>query len=937
MSRSTAVHGSIFLLSSLALEASAQSSFVNWETPHVHPLDLTPDGKTLLAVNLPDDRLEVFDIQSGTPVALFSVPTGLDPTSVRSRTNTEAWVVNRVSDSVSVVDLVTRNVVATLQTDDEPADVVFAGTPERAFVSCSQTDSVLVFDPARLLEPPRVIALQGQDPRALATSPARDMVYVAFFASGNGTTILAGGVAESSSIAFPPNVVSDPAGPYGGQNPPPNNGQLFTPPIAAGLPPAPGVGLIVRQNAEEHWRDDNNGDWTALVSGPQAALSGRPVGWTLLDHDLAMINAASLAVSYVDRLMNADMALAVAPAGGRIAVVGTDATNEIRFEANLNGRFLRSKLALVDPFFPATPSVVDLNAHLPYADPRVPQGERDKSLADPRGVAWNAAGTRLYVAGLGSNNVIVLDPGGTRVGLAPTIEVGEGATGLALDDVRGRLYVMNKFDASISVVDTSLETEIVRVPFYDPTPAAIQVGRKHFYDAHETSGLGLSACASCHIDARLDHLAWDLGDPQGVMKSNAEQNQGANLPTLRINFEDWHPMKGPMTTQTLQDIIGHEPFHWRGDRDGLEEFNGAFQSLLGDDEQLTPAEMQEFEDFLATVTFPPNPFRNFDNTLPNNLPLPGHFTTGRFGPPGQPLPNGNAVIGLELFLPPHLNFGETFACVTCHTLPTGFGTDTTFQNGMFENIPPGPSGQHHHMLVSLEGSTNKSLKVPQLRNLHEKTGFDLSQTMNTRGFGFLHDGSIDTLARFITEPVFVLQSDQEVANVVAFLLSFSGSDLPAGSTTNMQIPPGSPSQDTHTAVGEQVTLNGRGNPAPLLARIGQMIQQADLGKVDVVIKGRLNGLQRGWYYAGTNQFQSDRKLQINKRSKLQMSAQSGRELTFTVVPLGSKVRIGVDRDLDGYFDRDELDAGSDPADPGSIPGMPIKLPVKDRRLAPPPQ
>ena len=34
-------------------------------------------------------------------------------------------------------------------------------------------------------------------------------------------------------------------------------------------------------------------------------------------------------------------------------------------------------------------------------------------------------------------------------------------------------------------------------------------------------------------------------------------------------------MKGPMTTQTMIDIIGHEPHHWRGDRDGLEEFADA--------------------------------------------------------------------------------------------------------------------------------------------------------------------------------------------------------------------------------------------------------------------------------------------------------------------------------------------------------------------------
>jgi len=37
------------------------------------------------------------------------------------------------------------------------------------------------------------------------------------------------------------------------------------------------------------------------------------------------------------------------------------------------------------------------------------------------------------------------------------------------------------------------------------------------------------------------------------------------------------------------------------------------------------------------------------------------------------------------------------------------------------------------------------------------------------------------------------------------------------------------------------------------------------------------------------------------------------------VPVGSGDRMGIDRDEDGYFDRDELDAGSNPADPLSIP------------------
>src|SRR2546422_705221 len=42
--------------------ALAQSSFINWETAHVSPLALTPDGSRLLAVNTPDNRLELLDV-----------------------------------------------------------------------------------------------------------------------------------------------------------------------------------------------------------------------------------------------------------------------------------------------------------------------------------------------------------------------------------------------------------------------------------------------------------------------------------------------------------------------------------------------------------------------------------------------------------------------------------------------------------------------------------------------------------------------------------------------------------------------------------------------------------------------------------------------------------------------------------------------------------
>ncbi len=924
----------------LAAHAVAGNDFVNWETPHVCPLGLTPDHNTLLAVNTADNRLELFDVTAGTAVPIGAVPVGLDPVSVRARTNSEAWVVNHVSDSVSVVNLTTMNVVATLQTADEPCDVVFAGLPERAFVTCSQANRVQVFDPLNLAAAAISVPIVGEDPRAMAVSPDGTSVYVAVFESGTRTTILGGGATTAGF--FPPNVVSDPAGPYGGQNPPPNAGAAFDPPQNPENPPPPPVGLIVRRNADGLWLDDNAHDWTEFVSGVSAAASGRPEGWDLWDHDVAEIDAQTLDVSYHTGLMNLCMGLAVNPSNGQITVIGTEATNEVRFESNLNGRFLRTKIALVDPDNAAAPQIVDLNSHLTYATPSIPQAQRDLSIGDPRGITWNAAGTSGYITGMGSNNVLVVDAAGQRSQPGATIEVGQGPTGVAFDEPRSRLYVLNKFEASISVIDVATRSELERVEFFDPTPVAVKQGRRHLFDTHETSGLGHVSCASCHPDARMDRLAWDLGNPAGEM---IPFDQNCNMGTTGDPPEllgpgpcpDWHPMKGPMVTQTLQDIIGKEPHHWRGDRDGIEEFNLTFMNLQGDDELLTDEEMQEFEDFLASITLPPNPFRNLNNTLPTSLPLPGQYFTGVGAAAGTPMINGNAGAAFASFRNHHLMQGLGVSCSVCHTLPTGIATNmvvtvTPIFSFEFTPFPTGDNGELHHGVVfsPLAEAPSMSIKVPQLRNLHEKVGFEMTQLRSLAGFGFLHDGSVDSLARFMGNPPFIFHVGIDappqflVSGMVAFMMSFSGSDL-----FNSGIPftaAGTLSKDTHPAVGRQVTFNTANADPALGAQLNTLMTIADTPpdftpgpRISLVAKGLQAGQARGYAYTGGSLFQSDRLAEALSATELIQSAGSGAEVTFTAVPRDTQVRIGIDRDSDGYFDRDELNAGSDPADPSSTP------------------
>lgn len=833
-------------------EASAQTGFVHWETPQVSPIALTPSGSHLLAVNTADNRLEVFAVGAPGPapgpggglngtglVKTRSINVGLDPVSVRARTDTEAWVVNHVSDSISIVDLTSGRVIRTLFTGDEPADVVFAGAPgsQRAFVTVSQLNQVRVFDPANLEAPAQIIDIQGEDPRALTVSADGLTVYAAIFESGNNSTIV------------DRQAVSNPGGPYGGLNPPPNSGNLFDPPLNVNNPFPPPVAMIVRQNGAGQWMDGNGRDWSGFVP------------WGLHDQDVAMIDAQTLAVTYARGLMTSVMQISVRP-DGAVTAVGTEALNEIRFESNVQSVFLRVRLASFDPANAAATTVVsDLNPHLTYTVRSVAQNLREQSIGDPRGIAWltnqSGANARAYIAGMGSNTVIVTDGDGARI---TQIEVGQGPTGVAMDGAGARVFVLNKFDGTISAIETATNTEIGRVPFFDPTPSTIRDGRPMLYSTHTSSGLGQASCASCHIDGRSDFQAWDLGDPRGVMAPvNQLCRQGPG------QCDAWHPMKGPMTTQSLQGVVQAGAMHWRGDRASLQEFAPAFVGLQGADAQPSAAQMQQFETFLATITYPPNPNRSLDNGLPTSMPVTGGV--------------GNAATGRNIFLTqPTLPGGAT--CVSCHTLP--LGTSNTIDD------PPG---------------FVQSLKVVHLRGLNEKFGMNRLSLTNSKGFGFNHDSDRDTIVGVLGPPFQFAPGPpgaQQRRDVEAYMLAFS--------------------TDTHAAVGQQATLNGLNNGDPTLQqRITTFITLANANAIGLVARGRQGGVSRGWQYIGAGTFLSDRSTETISAATLQTLAQVGAELTYTATPAGTQRRIGIDRDADGFFDRDEWDANADPADPASTP------------------
>jgi len=888
------------LAASLLVAAAAgpvtADSYVNFESGHVRPLALSPDGTRLFAVNTPDNRLEIFAVDGGGLTHTGSVRVGIDPVAVAVRNDGEVWVVNHVSDSLSVVDVAADppRVARTLATCDEPRDIVFAGPGnDRAFVTAARRGQncppysrsdlttagigraiVQVWDAADLNPGLRGgiltnIVLFGDTPRALARSADGNTVYAAVFHSGNQTTALNDGwVCNGGAEAGPCTVA-------GGRTAP---GGLPAPNFNFEGVRGPEVGLIVKFDRDaEIWRDELGRDWSDVVR------------FDLPDLDVFAIDASAaipVETASFPHVGTVLFNMVANPANGKLYVSNTEARNEVRFEGpaifagtvatTVQGHIHESRVTVIDG---ANVLPRHLNKHIDYDQRPAPPGVAAHSLATPLDMVVSSDGATLYVTAFGSDEVGIMSTAALEddtfvpsasdhIGVS-----GGGPTGLVLDEPRERLYVMTRFDNGISVVDVDTRSEVSHVALFSPEPAATVDGRRFLYDARHTSSNGEASCSSCHVFGDLDSLAWDLGNPDDVVLNNPLPFRIGPLPP--VVSKDFHPLKGPMTTQSLRGMANHGSMHWRGDRTGgnapggsvfdedaaFKEFNVAFEGLLGREALLSDAEMQAFTDFILDVRYPPNPIRDLDQVLSTQQQE------------GQDLYFGRITDVL-------------FNCNGCHTLDP--------QAGFF-----GGDG-----FSTFEGET-QMFKVPHLRNVYQKIGMfgrpqDADMGPQIRGFGFLHDGSIDTVFRFLGASVFSL-TNAEQRRLEQFMFAFDTGFAPI--------------------VGQQTTLTAL-SAAGVVSRVDLLLARGALGECDVVVSTTIDGEARGGYRLPSGDFQMDREGDppLTDAELRALVLIPGQEVTYTCAPPGSGVRIGVDRDGDTYFDHDELDLGTDPADGSDFPG-----------------
>ncbi len=796
----------------LAAPAPAQPAYTNYESPHVHPVRLSADGSRLYAVNTPDGRLAVFSLANpAAPVLLKEIPVGAEPVSVAPRTADEVWVVNHLGDSVSVVSVSQGVVLDTIPCEDEPADVVFAGSPPRAFVSVSQSNEVRVFDVATraLLQ---TIPIFGEDPRALAVSADGSKVWAAVTESGNGSTIL---------------LVDD--------SPP------QSPPTNPALPSPPEVARIVSATDPA---------WDPLLPH------------TLPDYDVVEMdaNTGAILANYA-AVGTINFALAPRPGTSELWVANTEARNLVFFEPVLRGHAVDNRVTRIVPGPTPALTAIDLNPGLDYSLFPNPAAQ-SIALAQPVDLAWDPSGTTLYVAAFGTDRIGVLDATGAvidRIEIGPAPGTGvdprnkRGPRGLAHHPSQPRLYVINRLSQTLQTIDTVSRTVLGEKPLAasDPEPWYVREGRGFLYDA-KLSGNGTMSCAACHIDGNWDHIAWDLGNPGGSME--VVPNLFNPIPFLIPSSFTMHPMKGPMTTQSLKGLSATSPFHWRGDRADLAAFNPAFINLMGGS-AISAGDMVDYTAFVNSIQYPPNPNRNLDNSLP------------------AALSGGSPAAGQTFFNTQPFNPSiPILTCATCHALPTGTS----------RSIIPGTLLQE-----------SQPFKVPQLRNMYEKLGFNRVAGPQRAGFGYIHDGQIDTLTNFLQAPVFsslaanTPTAATNRANLQAFLLCFDTGTRPVvghGRTVTQ-------ANANSTAVADDFTL---------------LSTQSAAGGCDLVAKGIAGGTARGWRYSGGAFVPDQAALPALSWTDMKNAALAGTS-TFTLiaVPVGSGTRAGIDRDLDGVLDGDE--------------------------------
>jgi hypothetical protein len=569
------------------------------------------------------------------------------------------------------------------------------------------------------------------------------------------------------------------------------------------------------------------------------------------------------------------------PADGRYHVLTVGHNNfdpALLNEPLVRGKFADNLLAVIEPATlasgatppPGPDRIVDLDDH----DPGTPgaQYDPDRALSFPYALAFEPGTGRIAVAASTTPLVALLDNDGKRQVDLP-LDGGLVPRTLAFDGA-GRLHVYCQETSELRVFDPD---EPGREPTVlelgnDPTPAPVRRGRRTWYDARPSAD-GRTTCNTCHVQGGADGIAWFLsGDP--------------------VDHKD------VMVTQPLFGIEDSFPYHWRGERD-LEAFNGAFPGLLGHGAALDPAELEDFVEFVFSLTAPANPLQtgplsvdaegrlvqDFDRLLKDelmNVPLGAGLLP--FGPFGQADERGRATLGQRVFHEKPSLDGRT--CVDCHAGPSGTLGDIVVDD---------PSPIASASAVKIAHLDALGIKHQPVVELQDAAGNTIER--NLLGYGLGHKGDTINVLDFALRFLGGL-SQQDVLDLAAFLHLFDSGTAPSA----------------HYAV----LLDERSPPGTAARVRRRLLDQAERGWVGAVAIGGPGATH--WTYDPDERLfvPEDGRLGARPlRAFLDFAHHPGMATVFLGTPPGNERRLGIDFDDDGLAGGAERAHGTDRWNPDS--------------------
>jgi len=233
---------------------------------------------------------------------------------------------------------------------------------------------------------------------------------------------------------------------------------------------------------------------------------------------------------------------------------------------------------------------------------QIPIDELDRYYALPWGVAITPDKSKIFLTTAGSQSVTAIDTArllktirtrhqpfandlsASAEYVTARIPVGHNPRGVALSPDGKRLYVANRLDDTLTVIDTGSEKVSSTIDLGGPGNIdALRRGERLFYTA-DFAFQGQFGCSNCHLDATIDGLQWDL-EPDGFGKDIVDN-------------------------RSLENLAGTEPFKWNGGNPDMPtECGPRTEKFFFRSQSFTQQQLTDLVTFVYSLPYRPNRYR----------------------------------------------------------------------------------------------------------------------------------------------------------------------------------------------------------------------------------------------------------------------------------------------------------------------------------------